>query len=217
MEQEIKEKIKYIAKKDPGKMVEFIEHVYKKDPEALEHMLDFPENMKHITTKGKYNELIEEVKWADGTKRGAKWNIDDIKRYAKVDFENADFTLYDYAYLVNVLYAKCCKYIQDASIYLKLAKCLLEDEDEETKLHQGAFMPKKHLKKQGLQAFYDEYDRFDEEDRRGTRRYRNSMNNYEEDRFYNYDIEDRRRYRNRFDDYPASNSYYKDSNMGFRR
>lgn len=220
MEHELKEKIKYIAKKDPEKIVEFAEHMLKHDPKAVERMLDYPKDAGHITHRSKYDELIEKIKWAEGGKRGAKWTIEDIKRYADVDFENADFTIYDFAYLVNMLYAKCCKYFKDASTYLKLAKCLIEDDDEETKLYRGAYQNKKHYKQHGEQSYYgyDEYDRYDEEDRRGRRRkYRNAMNEYDDDRFDNYDEEDRRRYRSEYDRYPENTTYYKENNMGFRR
>ncbi len=216
MQREIESKIEYMLEKNKDKVVELVKHMYKHDPQAVERMLDYPQDAQHITNKRKYDELVEKIKWAEGGKRGAKWGLEDIKRYAKVDFDNVDFTLYDYAYLVNMLYAKCCKYIQDASTYLKLAQCLLEDEDKETKIYQGAYANKKQYKMRGEQSYYDEYDRYEEEDRRGRkRRYRNSMNEYDDDRFDNYDEENRRRYRNEYDTYNERDSYYRDSKVGF--
>lgn len=210
----IKAKIEYMLEKNQDKVVELITHMYKHDPQAVERMLDYPKDADHITNRGKYEELVEKIKWAEGGKRGAKWGLDDIKRYAEIDFDNAEFTIYDYAYLVNMLYAKCCKYFKDASTYLKLAKCLIEDDDEETKLYKGAYADKKHHKQHGEQSYYNEYDRYDEEDRRGRKRhYRNTLDEYNDDRFDNYDEENRRRYRSEYDRYPENNSYYKESNM----
>lgn len=179
----ITEKIEYLIEKYPEKVLEFAKHMYNKDPEIVERMLDYPEDADHITNRRKYDDLVERIKWVDGNGRGAKWSFEDIKKNSRIDFSNVDYTEFDYAYLVNMLYAKCCKYITDPSIYLKLAKCLLEDRDEETKIYRGAYQDKQKYSKRGEQDYYETPD-YDEENRRHGR-YRNErMDDYENRRRY---------------------------------
>lgn len=179
------EKIEYLIEKNPDKVVEFAKHMYKHDPDAVERMLNYPENAEHITNKRKYDELIEKIKWEDGNGRGAKWSFEDIKKNSRIDFYNTDYTEFDYAYLVNMLYAKCCKYISDPSIYLKLAKCLLEDRDEETKIYRGHTYKERKYRHQGEQDRYTDYfepNNYYEEDRRRRGSRGEYMNDYEENR-----------------------------------
>lgn len=197
-------KIEYMIEKRPDKVAEMIEKVYKHNPDIIEEMLEYPEDAEHIPSRKKYEELINKVKWADGNGRGAKWSFEDIKRNSKINFDNVDYTEYDYAYLVNMLYAKCNKYITDPSLYLKLAKCLLEDNDEETKMYRGAEYHKRQQPRRGTQSRYDDYniDDYDEEMRRGRRRYRNESDD-------NTRMDSRYRNDDRFD------SRYRDTNVGF--
>ncbi len=197
-------KIEYMIEKRPDKVAEMIEKVYKHNPDIIEEMLEYPEDAEHIPSRKKYEELINKVKWADGNGRGAKWSFEDIKRNSKINFDNVDYTEYDYAYLVNMLYAKCCKHITDPSLYLKLAKCLLEDSDEETKMYRGAEYHKHQQSRRGPQSRYDDYniDDYDEEMRRGRRRYRNESDD-------NMRMDSRYRNDDRFD------SRYRDTNVGF--
>ena len=190
-------KIEYMIEKKPDKVVEMLEKVVKYNPEIVEDMLDYPSDAEHIPNRKKYEELISRVKWADGNGRGAKWDFDTIKRNAKVNFDSVDYTEYDFAYLVNMLYAKCCKYISDPAIYLKFAKCLLEDNDEETKMYRGAEYHKHKEHKHGTPNKYDDYDieNYDEEARRRYKRYRSEY--------------DDRRFDDKYD------SRYRDNNVGF--
>ncbi len=198
---ELTEKIEYMIEKSPEKVIEFAKHMYRHDPQAVERMLETFEDDGHIINKRKYDELIEKVKWSNGNGRGERWKFDEIKKMSKIDFTNVDYTEFDFAYLVNMLYAKCCKEFSDMSLFIKLAKCLLEDKDEETKVYQGAYTHKKKHKKQGPQYYYDDYrndyqnyNDYDEENRRGRRRYRSEKDDYE-NREYD-DFENRRYYNN---------------------
>ena len=167
MHEEIRDKIDYMIDKNTDKAVDFMMKMYKQDPETIERMLDMPFDIDHIPNRKKYEELVEKLRWTDGG-RGAKWSFEDIKRLSKIDFSNVDYTEFDYAYLVNMLYAKCHKYITDPSIYLKLAKSFLEDDDEETKIYQGAYAKKHKHQSHGEQSYYNDYD----EESRRRRRYR---------------------------------------------
>lgn len=223
-------KIEYMMKKHPEKVVEFAKHMYKHDPEKVEEMLETISETGHITNPHKYHELVERVKWAKDSGRGERWKIDDLKKYARIDFENVDYTEFDFAYLVNMLYAKCCKEFTDINFYIKLAKCLLEDNDEETKIYRGAEYEKHKHQKHGVQSYYDEYDEYDEENRRGRRRrYRNERSeDYRNDdyRDEDYRYEDyrsdyrnddyRSNYRNDYDNENRRTRYYRETNVGFR-
>lgn len=200
----ITEKIEYLIEKCPDKIVELAKKMYKEDPEIIERMLDYPEDAERITSRRKYDELVERIKWADNNGRGAKWSFEDIKKNSRIDFSNVDYTEYDFAYLVNMLYAKCCKYISDPSVYLKFAKCLLEDRDEDTKIYRGAYANKQKYKQRGEQDYYSDYN----EENRRHRHYRNErMGDYEnrrfddsyDNRYYEDNRENNRRYRNNYE------------------
>jgi len=232
MNEELKEKIKYLTKKDPEKMVEFVEHMYKHDPKAVERIIHGHTGKEmHISSKPQYEEMVQKLKWANDQGKGARWGFEDIKQRARINFENTEYTEFDFAYLVNMLYAICCKEMTDMSYFIKFAKCLLEyTKDEDLKLYKGAFMKQQKHKLKGAQAYYNEYDeydeydeqdRYDEENRRGRkRRYRTRYEdeNMIDDEYDSYGgHENRRRYRNEYDGYNESNSYYKDSRVGFNR
>lgn len=187
----ITEKIEYLIEKYPQKIIDFAKYMYRDNPESFEKMLDYPDNAEHISSKRKYEELVERIKWADGAGRGPKWSFEDIKKNSRINFSNVDYTEYDYAYLVNTLYAKCHKYISDPSIYLKFAKCLLEDRDEETKIYRGSYYNNRQNQhgKQDMLGFsmndnYDQYG-YNEEDRRRGRHRSERMEDYEDRRGYN--------------------------------
>lgn len=195
--------------KNPHKIAEMLEMVYKHNPDIIEEMLEY-DDMEHITNKHDYEEHVGKLKWANKNGSGERWKMEDLKRLAKIDFSNVEFTEFDFAYLVNVLYSKCCKYYTDMGMFIKIAQCLLEDDDEETKVYKGTQTKKHKHHKQGSQAYYNDYEhynRYDEEDRRGVRRYRNERMDDYENREYSDDNYNRR-YRN-------ENRYYKDTNMGF--
>lgn len=177
--EKINEKIEYIIEKCPHKVIEVIKQIYHNNPEVINDMLEYPDDMEHITNRSKYEEMVNKVRWANNQGHGSKWTLEEIKKNSNINFNNVNYTEYDYAYLVNMLYAKCNKYIQDPSIFLKIARCLLDDTDEDTKFYTGAFLNKK----------YRENDKFN--------RYDNiRMSQY-------YDDDENRKYNNRrYDDYP---------------
>lgn len=186
--------------KCPEKVIELAKQMYKQDPEIVERMLETLEDEGHITNKRKYDELIEKVKWSNGNGKGPRWEFEDIKKSSKIDFSNVDYTEFDYAYLVNMLYAKCCKEFADMSLYIKLAKCLLEDKDEETKVYRGAYSQKRKRREHDMYNYrneYNDYDDYNEENRR-RRRYRSERSEDYENRYYNENDYENRRYRNSY-------------------
>lgn len=210
---ELTEKFEYMIEKHPEKILEFAKKMYEHEPHLVNHMLETFEDEGHITNKRKYDELIEKVKWANGNGKGERWQFEDIKKMAKIDFSNVDYTEFDYAYLVNMLYAKCCKEFSDMTLYTKLAKCLLEDEDEETKVYQGAYHNKKKYSQHGAQNYYNDYrndyrnyDDYEEENRRGRRRYRSEYTDDNYNRNYNNENYENRRHYNSYDN---KNSFFR--------
>lgn len=209
---EYRNKIEYMISKNPHKIAEMLEMVYKHNPDIIEEMLEY-DDMEHITNKRDYDEHVGKLKWANKNGNGERWKMEDLKKYSKIDFSNVEFTEFDFAYLVNVLYSKCCKYITDMGMFIKIAQCLLEDEDEETKVYKGTHSKKQKQNRHNPQAYYNEYrNEYDEESRRGVRRYRNERMDDYENRYDNreYDGDNyNRRYRN------EDTRYYKDTNVGF--
>ena len=187
--------------KKPEKLLEFVKKVYQHNPEVIEEMLENYEEFGHVTSEHKYKELTQRLKWKNGQGKGERWKSDDIKRFSRINFENEDFTEFDFAYLVNMLYSKCCKEFTDLSFYVKLAKCFLEDDDEETKMYRGAEHHQKKSPHYGPQSRYDDY-RNEDYKYEDARRYRNE----------DYRNEDYRRYRNETEGY---DSRYRDNKIGF--
>lgn len=212
--EDLRNKIEYMIEKKPEKVKEIIQKLYQRDPHMVEQIVETFEDYGHITNAHKYKELTERLKWANKQGKGERWKVDDVKKFSRMNFENEDFTEFDFAYLVNMLYAKCCQEFSDMSFYIKLAKCLLKDEDEETRMYRGAeYNHKENYKKHGMQGYYKEYDEYDEENRRGGRRYRNERMDDEYDR-ENYNEDNR--YRNEYENRYPYDSKYRDNNIGFR-
>lgn len=213
-------KLEYLAEKRPEKLVELAKKIHHQNPDEMEGLLETIEEDGHITNRQKYDELVNRLKWANKKGKGERWKLDEIVEWEKINFKDVDYTKYDLAYLVNMLYAKCSNYYTDSSMFYKLAKCLLEDDDEETKMYHGAEYSKHKHNKQGVQSYYDEDDyenrRYrSEENRRGRRRYRNESEGYED---YRGEYRNDERYHD--DDYDRSENrrhrYYQESNVGFR-
>lgn len=243
MEKQIKELMKefeQMLEENPEKVMEFTKHLYHHNPEAVKRMLMTYEDNGHIRDKKTYEELVDGLEWANKQGYGEKWSLEKIKKNSGINFEETDFSEFDYAYLVNFLFSKCCKYTQDSYIFLKIARGLLEDKHKQVKLNKGSYQEKHKNKSHGIQSYYDLF--FEAENRKGrneNRRHYNyddyenesyeSRNYNEEDRRGRHRSEDedmemenrrgRRRYRSENDyedrnDY--ENGYYKESNIGFR-
>lgn len=242
MEKQIKELMKEfenMLEENPEKVMEFTKHLYKHNPEAVKKMLMTYEDNGHIKDKRTYQELVDDLQWSNKQGYGEKWTLEKIKKNAGINFEETDFTEFDYAYLVNFLFSKCCKYTQDSYVFLKIARGLLEDKQKQMKLNKGSFMKKQKHQQRGEQAYYDLF--FEAENENYNRRYRNENRGYDLDDYDNesYDEESRRRrYRSEANDdddmemenrrgrrryrsesdYDDRNEgrYYKENNVGFR-
>lgn len=82
----------------------------------------------HIFDADMYEEAVTLFDNKDGSK-GAHWDIETIKSKSGIDFDSKDYTLYDYAYITNMLYSDFSNVFTETSYYLKMAKSYLEDSD----------------------------------------------------------------------------------------
>ena len=64
----------------------------------------------------------------DGT-QGPHWSVATIKAKSGIDFTTKEYTCYDFAYVVNMLYSDYSTVFIDPNYYLKMAKAYLTDED----------------------------------------------------------------------------------------
>lgn len=239
MEKKIKElmnEFEEMLEENPDKVMEYMKHLYQHNPEAVRKMLMTYEDNGHIRDKKTYEELVDCLEWSNKQGYGEKWTLDKIKKSSGINFEETDFSEFDFAYLVNFLFAKCCKYTQDSYIFLKIARGLLEDKHKQMKLNKGSYHQKHKHQGRGEQSYYDIF--FEAENRhsrnenyRGRNEsydYDDYENNYdnEEDRRRRYRSEDedmenrrgRRRYRSEsdYEDRNENTRYYKENNVGFR-
>ena len=83
---------------------------------------------KHIFDEDCYNEYVSYLVNRDDS-HGPHWRISDIKEKSGIDFGSKEYTCYDYAYVVNMLFSDYGDIFADPSYYLKMAKNYLSDAD----------------------------------------------------------------------------------------
>ena len=96
-------------------------------PEEFEEALMEYEYGCHIATKKMYDHAVSYFVNPDGHK-GANWEIDVIKNKAGIDFNTKEYTLWDFAYMVNMHYSDYGEKITTDLIFW-MAKKDLEDKD----------------------------------------------------------------------------------------
>lgn len=83
----------------------------------------------HIVDRNMYDKAVSYFEWSNDKGMGAKWTVEDIDNLANIDFDEKDYYLLDYAYVVNMLYSDYGHIFSDSNYYLKMAKAYLEDPD----------------------------------------------------------------------------------------
>ena len=63
-------------------------------------------NDRHINNAEQYRRYVNNLEWNNRRGRGEKWNMDEIIKRSDINFDEEDFTPYDYAYTVNMLYSQ---------------------------------------------------------------------------------------------------------------
>lgn len=98
-------------------------------PEQFAQKMYEDEYGYHIFDLEMYDEAVALLEWVDHRSTGAKWTVEDIVKLANINFEEKEYTKYDYAYIMNALYSDYCSVFVEPSYYLKMAKNYLEDPD----------------------------------------------------------------------------------------
>lgn len=196
--EDLRNKIEYLAHKKPEKLAEVVKEMYHKAPHDVEYMLEQFSGGEHLTNKEDYEKCVKKLKWIDGRGNGAKWQFDDIIRLAEktanVDFDDAEYTEFEFAYLVNLLYAMFCKVFTESSYYLRMAKSIFDYSKVSDEQHYGDFFKPMKKEKSKHNAYRNEDYRYENEDRRTRYEY--------EDRYdprYEDEENRRRRYRNEYE------------------
>ena len=199
--EDLRNKIEYLAHKKPDKLAELVKEMYHKAPQDIEYMLEQFSGGEHLTNREDYEKCVKKLKWIDNRGAGAKWQFDDIIRLAEktehVDFDNVEYTEFEFAYLVNLLYAMFCKVFSDSTYYLKMAKSIFDYSNVSEEQHYGDFFkPMKQQKsKHNAYDYRNEDYRYENENRRTRYEYENYDPRYEDEESR------RRRYRSESDEY----------------
>lgn len=114
-------KLAHILKHNTDVLFEIIEEIEEKFGNLEEFFTCHIDNMET------YNKFVSVLKNFDGT-TGAHWTYDQVKANAKIDFNNTEYTCFDYAYTVNMRYSDDGQRMNQEQIFAS-AKDYLEDVD----------------------------------------------------------------------------------------
>ena len=106
MEKHIKElmnEFEQMLRENPDKVVEYTEHLYKHNPDAVRKMLMTYEDNGHIRDKKTYDELVDYLEWSNKQGYGEKWSLEKIKKKGiKIIFIPNSFVK-NYEYIVDII------------------------------------------------------------------------------------------------------------------
>ncbi len=124
----MKHKIHKAVVECPEEVEEMLYEWYQKMPEQAEISINEILYGKHINNDKMYHLAVKFLKNNDGSE-GCHWSLDAVENKANIDFDRKPYTLYDYAYAMNMLYSDYGNIFNDTSYFLKMAKNYLEDTD----------------------------------------------------------------------------------------
>lgn len=116
------EHIKKMIKHNPHRVFEIIEDMAEYFGDEVFKYFD-----NHIRTEECYEDYVSYFDNFDGSK-GGHWTIDAINQKANIDFQHKEYTLYDFAYVVNMRYSDDGDLMSVDNIF-KSAQRYLEDKD----------------------------------------------------------------------------------------
>ena len=122
MKRTLKEQIEHIAMHNPHKMPKIIFRIMEDYGEEIEDYFYCHLNKELYEAVTPY--LINFNK-----QHGAHWMCDTIKMKSGINFDEKEYTLYDYAYWVNKIYSHIGDIMPEDNIF-KYAKRLLESDDD---------------------------------------------------------------------------------------
>ena len=197
--EDLRNKIEYLAHKKPDKLAEVVKEMYHKAPQEVEYMLEQFSGGEHLTNREDYEKCVKKLKWIDDKGTGHKWELDDIIRLAEktehIDFDKAEYTEFEFAYVVNKLYAIFCKRYSDISYFLRMAKDVFDYSNVSEEQHYGDFFKPMKKEKSKHNDYRNEDYRYENENRRTRYEYENYDPRYEDEE------NRRRRYRSESDEY----------------
>lgn len=82
----------------------------------------------HITSPAKYKKAVSYLTWKDNKGSADKWSVDELVRLSGIDFNTKSYTVYDFAYWVNMLYSDHLNVV-GPEVYIAMAIDDLEDHD----------------------------------------------------------------------------------------
>lgn len=119
---------KYLSE-DSGYAKKIVEEWREDMPENFAEYMFRKEYGCHIVDETMYNKAVSYFEWSNDKGMGAKWSVEDINKLANIDFDEKDYYLHDFAYVVNMLYSDYGHIFSDSGYYFKMAKAYLEDPD----------------------------------------------------------------------------------------
>lgn len=130
----------------------------------------------HIRDERMYKDYVRNLRWNNGRGQGERWKKDDLVDRSNINFNEEYFTPYDYAYMVNAMYADYGKMSEKPDYYEQMTKDHLRNDS----------FPERGDER----AYYDAVKR----SRRYNNRYdgRDFENNYAESYNRRYDYDNRR-------------------------
>lgn len=119
------EKLAYLKEIYPSVLEDmvniYIENMPEQALETLEEYEHKQENCNHILHRSDYDRYAEQIKG------GPHWKLEDIEKASGICFAHKKYTRYDYAYLVNYLYALFKHFMTDPRDYIRITTALLEN------------------------------------------------------------------------------------------
>ena len=83
----------------------------------------------HIGTRDFYDKVVSLLEWSNGSGKGEKWSPKEVEQASGINFDDKDYYLYDFAYIMNMLYSDYGHIFVDTNQYIKMSKAYLEDAD----------------------------------------------------------------------------------------
>ena len=148
--------------------------------------LNYTGGTRHINNAEMYRNAVNNLKWANRKGNGERWTMDDIIKRSNINFNEENFTPYDYAYIVNALYADYGNASEKYDNYMQMGKDYLHNDN----------FPERASER----AYYDAQRRY--------ARRNNSYNNYNNAYNYTNRYDDGMNYRNSYGDRDDDGRYY---------
>ena len=178
--------LKRKLEKDPNFTKKLLEKIKEENPEEFARNMMEEAYGRHIGDPEMYEDAVRNLKWVNRKGNGAKWDKDDLIQRSNINFDEEDFTPYDYAYMVNARYADYGNISEDPKYYMQMTKDDLHNDNFPEKGGERAYYDAQRRSRRNRQ--YNRHDRYNEYDYSNRYNYDNR-----------YDYESRRRYDRRAD------------------